>query len=189
MPSLTGTSSLTFTPSATLTGVSSTTGSSTLNFSPSAVLTGSVLTTGTSSLTFTPAAVLRGSGDLSNAPFTETLFTVSGLLAGQAYLTSNSSITISIYSNLGGTAQVSGALQITFFTSIVPSYYIDFIEVSDIWLMVNGVLGHFEHPDSDSGTVHIDKPDTLVHIEKPDATDPYITNPDCANDTCFVRIP
>ena len=111
---LSGSSSLTFTASGTLTGDGALSGSSSLTFTGSGTLTGTGDLSGSSSLTFTGTGTLTGTGDLSGtAPVT---FTATGTLtnASDGAISGSSSLTFTGTGTLTGTGALSGASDLTF---------------------------------------------------------------------------
>lgn len=111
---LTGSTTLTFAPTATLTGTAPISGSSTLTFSPTATLTGTGALAGSSTLAFSPTSSLTGSGALSG---TATItFSPTGVLAdaGSGSLVGASSFTFTVVGTLTGTGDLAGSTTLTF---------------------------------------------------------------------------
>lgn len=112
---LAGTSTLTFSPSGALAGSAALSGATSLTFAPSATLLASALMSGASSLTFTPSASLAGTSALSGA--TSLTFTPSASLAGDAALSGSTTLTFAPSAALVGDAALSGASSLTFTSS------------------------------------------------------------------------
>ena len=103
---ISGSTTLTFAPSGTLTGSGALVGSSTLAFAPSATLTGAGALIGASSLIFTPLGTLTGSGALAGA--SSLTFAPSGALTNVSpgAMTGSTSITFTVSGTLTGTSSI-----------------------------------------------------------------------------------
>ncbi len=99
-----GTATITFTPSATLTGAGALTGTTALVFTPSGTLTGRGALTGSSTLTFSPSGTLAGEGALSGSA--SVTLTPAGTLTGSGALVGTAPITFT----LSATADVPASL-------------------------------------------------------------------------------
>lgn len=99
-----GTASITFTPSASLTGAGALAGTSALVFTPSGTLTGRGALTGSSTLTFSPSGTLAGEGALSGSA--SVTLTPAGTLTGSGALVGTAPITFT----LSATADVPASL-------------------------------------------------------------------------------
>lgn len=112
---LSGSTTLTFSPTSTLTGNAPITGSTSLTFSPTATLTGLAPITGSSSLTFSPTSTLTGTGALSGT--TSITFTATGTLADSSAsgaLVGASTLAFTVTGTLTGAGDLVGATTITF---------------------------------------------------------------------------
>jgi hypothetical protein len=103
---ISGTATLSFSPSATLLGSGSISGSSTLTLTPSATLLGQGQVSGSATLTFTPSATglverISGTSSLTLNP--------SGTLLGKGAVTGSSTLTFAPSATLLGTGQVVGS--------------------------------------------------------------------------------
>ncbi len=110
---LSGTSSVSFASSGSLTGVAALSGASALAFSSAASLTGRASLTGASSLTFALAGDVAGAASLAGS--TSLVFAPTGNLVGAAALTGTSGISFDVAGNLdAGTASLAGSTGIAF---------------------------------------------------------------------------
>jgi len=111
---LTGSSTLTFSQSGTLTGAGALSGSTTVTFSQSGTLTGSGALSGSSTVTFSPTSTLTGAGALvGSATFR---FSPSGAIAGAGALAGSTTVTFSPTGTLTDSASggLTGAATLTF---------------------------------------------------------------------------
>jgi hypothetical protein len=110
---LTAASSLTFAPTVVaLVGRGNLTAASSLTFAPSVAVTGKGNITATSGLTFAPSASVVGLGSLSGA--STLTFAPTGSLTGIGTITGASSITFSPTGSLAGFGDISGSTSIEF---------------------------------------------------------------------------
>lgn len=109
---LSGTAALTFTPTATASGLGALSGTSALTFSPTSTLTGKGALSGTTSLTFGPSGTLTGKGALSGSG--SLAFGPSGTLTGPGALSGTSSLVFAASGTATGTGALSGASSLSF---------------------------------------------------------------------------
>lgn len=110
---LVGATSISFTPSGTLTGTGALSGATSLSFMPTATLVGSGALQGATSLAFTPTGALMGAGALSGA--TSLSFTLSGTLTAPAgAMTGSSSFGFTPVGTLTGLGALSGVSSFSF---------------------------------------------------------------------------
>jgi hypothetical protein len=107
-----GTTTIVFTPAATLTGRGSSTATATLTFSQTATLTGFGNIAATSTLVFSPTATLTGRGS-SSATATLT-FTPSATLTGRGALSGTSTLVFTPIATLTGRGSIAGTSSIVF---------------------------------------------------------------------------
>jgi hypothetical protein len=112
---MSGSTTLTFSPSGALTGAGALSGSSTLTFSPTATLTGAGALSGSTTLTFTVSGATGGGSSISGS--TSLSFTPSGTLTGSGALSGSASLTFTPSATLAGTAALSGSTALTFAVS------------------------------------------------------------------------
>lgn len=109
---ISGTSSLTFAPSATLTGLGTLGGSSVLTFANSGTLTGLGTVAGSSSLVLSPSGTVTGKAALSGS--SALVFTPSATATGLGGLTGSSALTFAQTATATGLGSLAGSSSVTF---------------------------------------------------------------------------
>ena len=109
---VTASSTLTFAPTGTVTGKGAVTGSTSLTFAPTGSLTGKGILTGSASLAFTPAGTVTGTGDVSGS--STLTFTPTASVSGVGQITATSSVTFTPSGAVTGQGAISGASSLTF---------------------------------------------------------------------------
>jgi hypothetical protein len=109
---LTGSTTVTFSQSGTLTGDGALSGSSTLAFSQSGTISGNAPITGASTITFSQAGSLVGAGALAGT--STVTFSQSGSLSGAGALSGSTTLTFSPTATLTGNGALTGTATVTF---------------------------------------------------------------------------
>ena len=109
---LTGSSSVTFSPTGTLTGAGALTGSAAVTFSPTSTLTGTAPISGSATVTFSSTGMLLGIGALSGA--SAVTFSPTGALTGAGALAGAATLTFAPTATLTGAGALSGTATVTF---------------------------------------------------------------------------
>lgn len=110
-----GSTSLTFSTSGTLTGTGALSGSSSLTFSTAGTLAGAGALSGSTTLTFTASGNMGAPGEMSGS--SSLTFSASGTLSGAGAMSGASTLTFSTAGVLSGTGALSGASSLTFTAS------------------------------------------------------------------------
>jgi hypothetical protein len=146
-----GSSALTFADSGTLTGLGSIAGSSSLVLSPSGTATGLAALIGTTALTFTPSATATGLGSLTGS--STLVLAPSGTVTGLGSLLGNSPLTfapagtVSGLGTLAGTAALSlaGSATVTGIGSLLASTALSFSLSGTVELLDRTILPALPH--------------------------------------------
>jgi hypothetical protein len=142
---LAGSSSLSFSPTSTPSGLGSLTGSSSVTFDPTSTLTGLGALTGSSSITFVGTGSFDGTAALSGS--STLTFSSSASLTGLGSLSGSSSLEFSPSSALSGTGALSGSSTLTFSISTTLSGIGALTGSSTITFVLAGTLGDANEPD------------------------------------------